>query len=96
MRRALDPLRTHPVSLDQVDDLEAAEDLIGELERALRTVIYVSTRDNTPVAKRQGLDVLSMAITYCRPTCDMHGGPHLDPADGTVDSDCACPCHTRS
>lgn len=83
------------MSLDSVDDLEAAEDLIGELERALREVLYVSTAQNVPAAKRQGLDVLRSSITYCRPTCDMHGGPHLDPADGTIDIECGCPCHAR-
>lgn len=88
------------MSLDQVDDLEAAEDLIGQLERVLRDVFNTSAvkRANGPgvEARIVAVDLLRSAITYCRPSCDMHGTPHLDPADGTVDSDCGCPCHTRA
>lgn len=80
------------MSLDQVDDLEAAEDLIGRLEEQLRDLATWSDRP----LERPVLDAISSAITYCRPSCDMHGTPHLDPADGTVDDDCGCPCHTRS
>lgn len=92
------------MSPDQVDDLEAAEDLIASLSEQLRDLATWSDRP----LERPTLDAISAAITYCRPSCDMHGTPHevvtgeFTRGDGSVvheydtGADCGCPCHTRS
>lgn len=84
------------MSLDQVDDLGAAEDLIWETMGELgRVVMWPEVRqEDRPLLLR-----LRNALDgYCRPSCGMHGTPHVGPIEGWVliDDGCGCPCHTRS
>jgi hypothetical protein len=86
------------MSMDSIDDLEAAEHLIGTLERALRDALNLATSDTPAAVRERGLAAMRAAITYCRPTCDMHGEQHpaeLGVTPGYADS-CGCPCHDRN
>lgn len=91
------------MSLDQVDDLEAAENAIAALTAQMRRVQDFQESNpwtgllDGPSELRDGITLAwATGASYCRPSCGMNGTPHLDPADGTVDDDCGCPCHTRS
>lgn len=66
------------MSMDSIDDLEAAEELIDLLEVALRDACI-----DDPA--------LRAVAEYCRPTCDAHGEPHRTEAPHS--SACGCPCH---
>lgn len=85
------------MSLDSVDDLEAAEDTIGVLTaqlgavRAFRLSNPWTGLDDGPVELRDGVDsAFAVGVVYCRPSCGTGGAPHNDP-----DSDCGCPCHAH-
>jgi hypothetical protein len=84
------------MSMDSIDDLEAAEDLIGTLEQALREALK-STPDRLGEG---GLAAMRAAITYCRPTCGAEGVAHDDPDSPTYQceraGECGCPCHDRN
>lgn len=86
------------MSLDSVDDIEAAEDLMHSAAAKLRELIMAlddwipTLRTVRPVksrpaqARRAGLEVLATIDEYCRPTC---GGERC-----TGDL-CGCPHHDR-
>ena len=73
------------MSMDSVDDLHSAEDLIGRLAAVLRRV------HDDPLERGLGDDVaaaLADADDYCRLTCQGEGEP-------CGDDRCGCLCHNR-
>lgn len=79
------------MSID-VDDLHAAEDVIGEIRAELGSVLDM-TIANTG-ARLRIIHALAVAAEYCRPSCGMNGAQHIT-EDGyiDVDNDCECSCH---
>lgn len=93
------------MSLDQVDDLEAAEDAIAALTAQMRRVQDFQESNpwtgllDGPAELRDGITLAwATGAAYCRPSCGMHGTPHVGPIEGwvLVDDGCGCPCHTRA
>jgi hypothetical protein len=84
------------MSLDIVDDLQAAEDTIGEL---LATLERLADNNTDPDALAEARRVSRSAESYCRPTCgwafaaeeDRDDLPCEMYDDGTPA--CGCPCN---
>lgn len=73
------------MSMDTVDDLECAEDTIGELRATLERLLG---DPNDPNARAEARRVLDSQVSYCRPTCGyLIDGECLDGEDV-----CGCPC----
>jgi len=79
------------VSMDIVDDLHAAEDLIGELRAALTTALTNDRIGQGPLRGPDRRTLVRLATeAYCRPTCGTNGEPHDDTDEQET---CGCPCH---
>lgn len=80
------------MSLDSVDDLQGAEDLIGTLHDALHSVVRLYDEDYRAEALA---DAVAHARTvllgqYCRATCGWMGS---DDPDVCTEDECWCPCN---
>lgn len=72
------------MSIDTVEDLQAAEDHIGVLEAAIAAVVAaVKVRTQMPHVFDAAVENLSGLATYCRASC----------AAGECDDDCGCQAH---
>jgi len=70
---------------DMVDDLHAAEDLIGQLQNELRRALLGEVQDK----ERPALMTLS-SEPYCRPGCGFLDSGACESEDPGC---CGCPCH---
>jgi hypothetical protein len=79
------------VSANIVDDLQEAEDHIGQLRTLLEGWVEATLRSrNRSVHTLRNMSRAELAVPWCRPTCLDHD--HDDPDDEAA-ADCGCPAH---
>ena len=79
--------------MDAIDDLEGAEDLLGEALGVLELVLGFKWSGAPTPTILQVRAVKASLDGYCRATCEAHGMPHAISDLGG--DDCGCPCHNR-
>lgn len=77
------------MSTDVVDDLHAAEDMIGTLMTAIDAIVGAWESGDLAGAVNEAAGLTG---PWCRPSCGAEGDEGIDCGDDT----CGCPCGHRS
>ena len=82
------------MSMDSVDDLEHAEDMIGSLGSTLKEILLAGEQEQELPVRRlvDAAELVKVWESYCRPTCRAEGEAD---SDECLDDCCGCPCHER-